>query len=577
VPTCRLAWVALIGAGCAAGSGVDPTDGAADPPEETGLVATPPPGPPLDTGLPAPAAPAPAAIEVEVGGMTICPDTGRDTRFYDRVELGTPPDPHPRNWKGAGLIIDEFDGDAGLEIVAPGITASAFWDFENGVWIDRGETVFAGIDLTDAVGGAAADYDGDGDPDLLVTRFGARDRLLRNTGSGFVDVTDAAGIPDLPYRTASATWADLNGDGWLDVLLGGYGAKPEDAWSPDMPPGDRTLLLLNDGDGTFTDRTDLLPDVLHDAYTFQIGVFDVAGDGFPDIFAVNDFGWIRPSLLLHNHGVLPGGDPDLELDDGTAGFHPSFAGMGLAVTDLNHDQLPDFAQSSYEAVSVLESIPSGFATHGVLWAEFSDALGIAIDTEQRNQIFGWGTAFGDLDNDGLVDLTMGFGKWDEYTNAEWQFDEVWVNVDGSYVPRANTNRFRADDRDSTRAVFLADLDADGWLDIAKRPLDAPVVLHRSRCSPNRHWAKLALAQPASPNRRSIGARVTLTAGGLVQTRWVTGGGTSMFGSAPPSVHFGLGDETLIDRIEVAWPDGVTEVVDGPWPVDRVLRLTRTNP
>ncbi len=513
-------------------------------------------------------------MQVEITGLTVCTDTGRDTRFFDRIELGESPAPSPRNWRGAGLILDEFDGDVGLEIIAPGITTSAFWDFDDGVWVDRGSTVFAGIDLSDAVGGAAADYDGDGDPDLLVTRFGQRDRLLQNTGSGFVDVTDAAQIPDVPHRTASATWADLNGDGWLDLLLGGYGAKPEDAWNPDMPPGDGTLLLLNDGDGTFTDRSALLPDALHDAYTFQIGVFDLQDDGFPEVFAVNDFGWIRPSLLLHNTPVSPGSDPDLTLDDGTAWFHPNFAGMGLAVADLNHDQLPDFAQSSYEAVSVLESQSSGLATEGVLWAEFSDALGIAIDTEIRNQIFGWGTVFGDLDNDGFEDLAMGFGKWDEYTNAEWQFDEVWVNQGGSFTAKAATNRFRTDDRDSTRAVFMADLDADGWLDLAKRPLDGPVVLYRSRCSPNRHYTRIALSQPGSPNRRSIGARVTLTAGSLVQTRWVTAGGISMFGSAPPGLHFGLGDETLIDRIEITWPDGVTEVLDGAWPVDRTLRLSR---
>ncbi|MCB9675633.1 MAG: CRTAC1 family protein [Alphaproteobacteria bacterium] len=523
--------------------------------------------PPPDTGLPTPPPPPEPAVEVRVGPLVPCPDIGRDTKFYDRIAIGEAPPDAPRGWKAAGFAIDDFDADGALEIFAPGLAAPQMWDHTQGTWTDRAAQL-GQLDLSDAVGAAAADFDGDGDPDVLVTRYGKRNVLLRNDGGQLVDVSDAAGIPDTPTHTASAAWGDFDGDGWLDLFVGNYGPVPEDAWDPDMAPGEPSELLKNNGDGTFTDASAMLPDSVHDGYTFQAGFFDVEADGFPELFVLQDFGWVRPSIVLWNRQGA------FEADDGTASFHPNFAGMGLAVGDLNGDRIPDFAQSSYEDVSLLVSQQTPFATQGVAWVEFAEAMGMTLDLQSRNQFFGWGTDFGDLDSDGDLDLAMGFGKWDEYSNPNWQYDTVWVQTDGQLQQRGASTTWDVDDRGATRGLLLVDLDDDGWLDIVKRVLDAPITAHMSRCTPTRHWSKVVLEDPTTPNHRAIGARVTLFAGPLVMTRWVHAGSASMFSSARPDLHFGLNEELVVERIEITWPDGTTDVVTGDLPADRVLRLVR---
>ncbi|MEZ4318547.1 MAG: CRTAC1 family protein [Myxococcota bacterium] len=534
-------------------------------------VPTPVPAPLLgDTGLPAPVEPPPPRATIDVEPIELCPDIGRDARYFDPHLIGETPPEGPRLWAASGLVIDDFDGNGALDIIAPGDATPAFWQRGADGWRDRGALVFPDLDASHAVGGSAADYDGDGDPDLFITRYGQPSLLLRNDGTGFTDVTASAQIPLVARRTTSSSWGDFDGDGWLDLFVGSYGAAPPSAWDSDMGPGDPSLLLRNRGDGTFEDVSHRIPQSVHDAYTFMSAWYDVDADGFPELFVVNDFGWVRPSVMFWNRGG------ELQLDDGTALFHPGFAGMGLAVADLNGDLAPDFAQTSYQAISLLLTQQTPFATEGTAWIEFSQAMGLAADPTD-NQIFGWGAQFGDIDNDADDDLVLGFGKWDEYQNQEFQYDGLWLLEDTQFLARGDWARFRVADRRSTRGVLLVDLDRDGWLDITKRMLDAPLTVHMSRCSSTRHWSEITLVDPTSPNARAIGARVTVSAGPHVVTRWVTAGSTSMFSSGPPELHFGLGEELLIDRIDVVWPDGDMLEIDREIAADRRIRITRQAP
>lgn len=545
--------------------------GCPQPPESPPTPPTPAiedTGPVLDTGLPAPSPPQPA-VSIGLGEVMLCPDVGRDVRYYDPIYLGEA-GTQPRRWDSSGLIIDDFDGDGSLDLLAPGLDRAQLWIRTPTGWVDRAATILPEIDIQQAVGGSTADFDGDGDPDIYITRYDAPGVLLRNDGGVFTDISEDAGLSQAPSRATSASWADFDGDGWLDLFVGGYGATPEDAWELDMAPGDPSQLLRNNGDGSFTDLSASLPQSVHDSYTFQSAWYDIDEDGFPELFLLQDFGWIRPSVMLWNRAGT------LELDDGTAGFHPNFAGMGLAVGDLNDDLIPDFAQTSFEDVSLLLSTQTAFATDGVAWTEFADAMGFTIDLDVWHQVYGWGAELGDLDNDRDLDLVVGFGKWDEYLNYDWQYDGIWTLDEGQFSQRAAGSFYDADDRGATRGVLLVDLDGDGWLDIVKRMLDEPLTIHRSRCNPSRHFTRIALRDPTSPNTHAIGARVTLTVAGERLTRWVDAGSRSMFSGGPAELHFGLGDELIIEHAEVRWPDGEVQLIR-ELPVDRRIEITRLVP
>jgi hypothetical protein len=553
-PAVTLAVLALMA--CRSGPELPRTPTAPTPPE----LPTPP-----DTGLPA-LEPHVPRVHIEVGPVVPCGDLGRSDQFFDLDELGPTPVAHERDWRGAGLAVEDFDGDGALELFVVGPSRSQLFRRANGAWRDDAATSLAGLDLSDAVGATAPDWDGDGDPDLFVTRYGRSNRLLRNDGGVFTDVTSAAGLDGPAWHSATAVWGDLDGDGWLDLVVGNYGPPPPDAWDANMPPGDPSELWRNRGDGTFEDLSHLLPAQVHDAYSFMVALYDVNGDGLPELFNVADFGWAHPSVLLWNRGGFA-----FEPDDGTAGFHPNFAGMGLAVGDLNADGLPDFVQSSYDAVSLLIAQPSPLSSSGISWVESSAALGLTIDPEAR-QVFGWGTEFGDLDLDGDLDLLMGFGYWSEYVNAQNQTDGLWLFADGAFVPAQAGSFWQLDETSSTRGVLVVDLDGDGWLDVVKRPLNRPARVHSSRCAPTHRWTSLALRDRTTPNHRAVGARVQVFAGGRAHTRW-QGGASSMFSAGPAQVHVGLGDAAVIDRVEVTWPGGEL-TVHHDLPVDRRLLLTR---
>ncbi|MCA9488510.1 MAG: CRTAC1 family protein [Myxococcales bacterium] len=486
----------------------------------------------------------PDRLVVTEGPARTCAAPG-PTPAWDRMEL---PDPHgpSRRLVGSGLIVVDLDDDGLPDLVQPGPDRVTVWrQASPRAFVDvTSQWIPDDLDLSATVGGSAADADGDGDPDLILVRHLRPDVLLLHEGDHLVDATATSGLADTALDSVSAAWADMDGDGWLDLAIGTYATdEPLQLW--------RAL-----GDGRFEDASDRLGERAHHAKNFMTAWLDLERDGFPDLFVPNDFFRVNPPVLLANR------DGVFSVDD-SAGYHPGFHGMGIAFADLDDDDLPDVVETTYRAVSVLRSLPSGTTEQGLLWVRANEELGVSTT---RDQVFGWGVAAEDLDNDGDHDIVAGFGVWDRGDpNPEEQPDALWLQVAGHFERQPDS------DPGPTRGLLVVDVDADGWLDVVKRRLDGVSTVDFGRCGES-HWTTLALERPATHNRRAIGATVHIEAGGRRQVRWVGAGSTSMFSGGPPEVHFGLGTADRLDRVEIDWSDGRhSEVRD--LPVDRLLTIT----
>jgi enediyne biosynthesis protein E4 len=461
--------------------------------------------------------------------------------------------PDTRAWLSGGLLAGDMDGDGLLDVLAPLEDEAKLFRGRPNAMALYSERLDA-FDLSRGTGGSLADVDGDGDLDLLVLRYDEPAVLLRNDGGGrFSDASADLPIPVVGPTTSSA-WGDIDLDGDLDLFVGSYGYLDREG-----ARAGRSYLFENDGRGVFFDRSDRLPAVLHRGYTRVGGFHDLDGDGYPELYIVNDVGSVEANVLLWNH------HGELVLDEGT-GLSLQMAGGGLGVGDVDNDDVPDFLIPQWGWVSLMLS------SEGGRWVDNAYARGLNGGADER---VGWGAELADLDNDGDLDGVVAYGtiEVDGWDNPERQPDALFLQQeDGTFVDVAR--EWGVDDDGKNRGVVVADFDGDGWLDLAKRDLNGPSTIYRSRCGRS-HFLKVRLRDEFVANRNAIGARVRVfTDDGRAWSRWMTAGGTGYGTGGPPEVHFGLGELERIARIEVRWPDGAESAVGVGLEADQVVTVIR---
>lgn len=494
-----------------------------------------------DTGT----APAPDA-RVALGEDRVCADpSARDAAVFDRVVLGeTWPDDGSQTLAGRGLSVADLDGDGHLDLFVPQVPSGSRFLFGDGLggFEDRSATAHP-EGIRDAFGASTADIDADGDTDLFVYRAMSPPVILRNAGDGtFVGEPHPEWDVDTIGCGGSGAWGDVDLDGDLDLFYGRLGK-----YDPPTFRACPSALLLNDGAGGFIDDSARIPADIQGVRVMASGWFDVDDDPYPELYVVVDLPEVLDGdRLVDNDGVA------LTTLTGT-GLEVDLAGMGLAAGDLDGDGVTDFAVPAIDQIALLVSSGPGSG----LWIDHASAANV-IPARDEGQSVGWGGAFADLDADGWLDLPMGFGTI-PYAPVPNQPDEIWRNLGGELGGDALAfERVGAawgfGDTFATRGFVVADLNEDGWPDIAKREVGGVVALYLSRCGAN-HTLTVSLVDPDVPNRSAVGATIEVDVSGRTLSRLIEAGSTSYASSGPPIADFGLGPADHVDALRVRWPDG----------------------
>jgi hypothetical protein len=497
-----------------------------------------------------------------------------------------------------GVAVFDYDNDGLLDIfftngaAIPSLNKSDP-SFYNRLFRNNGDGTFT--DVTEkaglagvgySMGVAAGDYDNDGHVDLYVTGFN-RNQLFHNNGDGtFTDVSEKAGVGcmvpghDKPWSVA-AGWIDYNNDGLLDLFVVNYldysistahSCQTDnivDYCSPNEYRGTPNILYRNNGDGTFTDVSKQSHISQYVGKGMGVAFADYDDDGFTDIFVSND---TFPNFLLHNNGN--GTFTDVALLAGVAYNEngKTVAGMGTDFRDIDNDGRPDIFQAAMfgDTFPLYRNLGNG------LFEDVTDATGM---TAMTIRLTAWGTGIFDFDNDGNKDIfTAGSAILDNsmevnhkpyplpnglYRNlGNRMFEDVSARVGASFfVPAAH------------RGAAFGDLNNDGKIDIVVTVLNGEPQLLMNRSTNQNHWIILKLVGVAD-NRDGLGTKVKITTASGVQYNEATTA-VGYNSSSDKRVYFGLGNATVVDRIELAWPTGVKQVLKNV-AADQILTIVQNS-
>ncbi|MBI4488243.1 MAG: CRTAC1 family protein [Deltaproteobacteria bacterium] len=495
---------------------------------------------------------------------------------------------------GASVAICDFNNDGWPDIYVTNTRIGS----KNRLYINHGGKRFeevaeeAGIADVNrpgtgiSTGAACADYDNDGYEDLLLYKWGNLE-LFRNDGDGtFTRVTQEAGLGEWIYAS-DAIWWDFNRDGCLDIYVGAYWRAEHNLWNLNTTRimqddfdrsrnGGRNKLYeqTKTGDrcaGTFKEvsRQYGLDDT---GWTLGVGAADLDGNGFPDLYVANDYGPDALFLnidgshfkkLIERHGIG---------DDTKKGMNVAFG---------------DFKNLGWLSIYVTNITEPGYLVEGnMLWENLGNGQfrDVAWNVGAADCGWAWGAVFGDLNNDGHLDIycangmvsaapkteywydlfTMSVGinliledaaTWPPMKNKSWsgyQLSRVFLN-DGKGRFRDVAEKVGVHNLYDGRGVALADLDRDGALDLVVANLHGPLLVYLNHVDPGRKWIQFRLKGTKS-NRSAIGTEITLYWNNQKQVQVLDGGGGHS-GHSEKLLHFGLGENPKLDHAEIRWPSG----------------------
>ena len=532
-------------------------------------------------------------------------------------------------WPGSGVAVLDYNGDGFEDLfVADGVRSILYENDGRGHFTDV--TVQAGLATADgrgiaATGVAAGDVDGDGRPDLFVTDAFGPARLFRNRGDGtFEEITERSGI-SVVGNARSAAFADVDGDGDLDLFVcvtgDYYNQMPDPPYDANDARPNR--LYINDGHGHFTDATAAWGLAKETRWSLSCLFADYDADGRTDLLVTNDFGLKN---LYRNEGAR---FVDVAKK---AGAQARAYGMSAAWADFDGDGRLDLyttgTDTQWYFLHDYPSLPIGFAGRlflpiAIRWQEamcrgnslliqkadhtFEDA------TERsgaRHAGWNWSAVAADLDNDSWPDIyatngMWGDGRdhdrelefwwqtlayWDDYVAGTKTFDRKEAGIAG--IERDRYFRNRGGDPGRTaggpmfeersfldgldletngRAVVAFDANGDGALDLYVRSVQAPEALFLGSRGADEHYLRVKLhGTPGVDNRDGVGCRITATLPGGRRLVLETGNASGYLSTGSPIAHMGLGKATRVDALSVRWPSGKVQDLGPISRVDRTI-------
>ena len=519
-----------------------------------------------------------------------------------RHVMGTPEKQFIIEIVGSGVALLDYDNDGWLDIyLVNGSTydaesgkatpphAALFHNNHDGTFTDLAAKAGVTNDRW-GFGVAIGDYDNDGWPDLYVTNFG-KNRLYHNNHDGtFTDVAEKAGVA-LGNWSTGPTFGDYDGDGRLDLFVPGY--VHYDFRQPPIPGtamvafpncefrglkvmcgprgliGEPDHLFHNNGDGTFAEVSAKAGVNDKNSYYGLTAVFaDLNNDGRVDLAVANDS---TPNYLYINKGGGMFEDASYASGYALNENGKETASMGIAVGDYLNNGWLDL----YNTVFSDDYNPLYKNEGDANFTDVSYPSGIA---EVTIPFLGWGAGFLDYDNDGWLDLLAVNGHvypgvdkshWGTtfaqrpllFHNLKAGKFEIIPPVKGTGLAMTLVGRGAA----------FGDLFNDGKTDVVINQLDGPPALLRNVSPGHHHWVGLKLIGAGKSPRDAVGATVYLTTGGVRQRRDVISGG-SFASSNDQRLHFGLGDSSSVDQVEVHWPDKLVQRLKLSPGVDRYYLL-----
>lgn len=502
---------------------------------------------------------------------------------------------------GAGASVVDFDRDGWQDIYltnsGEGSKNCLYRNLGNGAFQDvAGDLGLADVNQDGtgvSMGAVWGDYDNDGFEDLFLYKWGRPELFHNDGGRHFTRVTDQSGFPTW-VNANTAIWFDYDGDGLLDLFIGGYYSETVDLWhlqTTRMMPesfeyarnGGRKYLFHNLGAGKFEEVSAKLG-IDSRRWALAASAADLRGTGHQDLFIANDYG---VSELYFNNGKQ-----FREVGEETGvGFAPK-SGMTAAFGDiLNRGEYAIYVSNISEDGVLIQGnnlwVPEQVKSDaGVRYENMARALGVEMGG------WSWGMQFGDLNNDGTLDvyLTNGYvsadrnkSYWYDFSKvaggnssiigdaANWpamegrslsgyQQKRVWIN-DGAGRFNDVAQAVSATDTYDGRSVALADLWNRGVLDVIVTNQRGPLLIYKNTVVPENKWIDFELEGGAS-NRSALGAEVKLFWSGRQQAQTVSGG-SGFCAENQRRLHFGLGRNPVVEKAVIRWPSGKFQTIDNP--------------
>lgn len=498
---------------------------------------------------------------------------------------------------GAALLDFDQDGDLDIYFVNGDTRPrdGGAKRFKNRLYEQRPDKTFvdvtqrSGLDHEEyGMGVAVGDIDNDGFPDLYLSSFG-RGRLYRNQRDGtFRDVTKESGI-ETDRWGASACFLDYDRDGWLDLFVTNYvnylASRPcpgrdnkRDYCSPSAFESTPDVLFRNcsgdppsnDTAGTESSKIAFKNVSLESGIGLKrgpgLGVLaaDFNDDGWTDIYVANDG---QPNFLWLNQQNGTFRDDAIVMGCAVDQLGRSQAGMGLAIGDVNHDGFLDLFVTNLDGETNAMYVSEG----GGLFNESAMKWGLG---ERSLPFTGFGTSLVDLDHDGEEDVLVVNGRVTRRKSDREQVASFWSQyAERNHIYHRDGPRFSfvtssqdpfLSEAGVSRSLCVGDIDNDGDMDALVVNIAGLARLYENVAEKHGHFLSVRVVEPLLGGRDAYGAKVTVEAGGK---RWVrhVAPGASYLSSNDPRLHFGLGDVSAIDRLEVRWPDGSSEA----FPVNEV--------